>query len=247
MQQWAQGSEAIFRVDFETQAGGSFEPDAGSVIANINDPDAVQVATGPGVNINPGSYTFTWEVPVDAAVGVYELEWHATHNGLILGGSEFFEVTLPGALLVPDSITLLRSRADDPIPVGGTDADTEFPNDVLQSYLALTGNDMDRATLVVWQIKAARLSHLVDVVESGSERKLSQKARQAKTMLDYWTRIVSDASVLRSKALGGRVVARTASLDDSDPAWMLLQSTPFGDQYVRAYPTYRMVVSAAIL
>lgn len=46
---------------------------------------------------------------------------------------------------------------------------------------------MTQALSFFWEGNAAELAGLVDVEESGSSRKMSQAAKQAKEMADYWT------------------------------------------------------------
>lgn len=61
-----------------------------------------------------------------------------------------------------------------------------YGDSFLTDVLTRNGGDVFLAAAEVWGMKAARFSKLVDVTESGSSRKLSDKAKNATSMAAYY-------------------------------------------------------------
>lgn len=72
--------------------------------------------------------------------------------------------------------------------------DTYYTDPQMQEFLdRATSNSitsMDRAALYVWLEKLARYASMVDIVESGSERKLSQLYKNAAAQVALYTKYV---------------------------------------------------------
>ena len=78
-----------------------------------------------------------------------------------------------------DDVTLLRMVLQDtgPVPI--------LTDGMLLRLLDLSMS-MQHAAAIGWKIKAASLANLVDVTESGAERKLSQMFKNATAMIKVW-------------------------------------------------------------
>jgi hypothetical protein len=124
-------------------------------------------------------------------------------------------------------------------------SDTLFSNDDIADLLVYAGNDLDVATYEGWKRKAAHLQRLIDISESGSDRNLSQRFRQAKSMLDFWGGMLAAQASETSIAMAGRVVGRVVNLrQEEDPN----PGTPFSgySEHIRMYPTHRLLIPAIL-
>lgn len=117
-----------------------------------------------------------------------------------------------------------------------------FSTAEINGILSYAEGDLDTATLEGWKRKVAILAHLVDVAESGSDRLLSQRFRQAKAMLDFWAARIAEVEGARSGyiAVLGSVVNLRGTGRDPSPG------TPFSGyaENIRAYPTHRLLIPA---
>lgn len=174
----------------------------------------------------PGRWFYRWVgdgAVVDAATGY---AW--VNPALTSGALDLSEIDL--------TVWQLRAR------LGEAPGDYSiFGEDDLMEILAYADDDIDTATFEGWKRKAARLSRLIDVSESGSDRQLSQRYKQAKSMLDYWGKTLSDAGNAHADAIAGRVVGRVinwAKVEDPNPG------TPFSgySEHIHAYPTHRFLM-----
>lgn len=84
-----------------------------------------------------------------------------------------------------DQYNRLRRLLGDPIPAGKTDADAFFNNERLAELIESNHNIYGAAS-EGWDEKSAYYSDTVDVMENGSDRKLSQLFRNAKAMADKY-------------------------------------------------------------
>lgn len=75
---------------------------------------------------------------------------------------------------VPTLVENLRSLIGEKIPAGGSADNTSFTDDELADLINRHNGNLYLAAGEAWQTKAASAADLVDVAESGSERKLSQ-------------------------------------------------------------------------
>lgn len=81
-----------------------------------------------------------------------------------------------------EPIEMLRGMIGERVPPGGTEVDTNFIDAELEAILSHSQNRLYLAAALCWAMKAAFYADLVDISESGSERKLSQLTRQAREM-----------------------------------------------------------------
>lgn len=247
--QYAPGSRPVFYASFTDENLQPTDPD--EIIVRIYDPDGVlQYEGSEAVKDSTGNYHFdAYEIPEETSLGLWKIEWEAITNGQVSFGEENFDVTVGGVIVNPAGLVYhgpLRSRLGEVsrLDVDQNGSDTLFSNAEISEILTMQSYDLDRATLEGWQRKAAKLQHLIDISESGSERALSRKFIQARQMLDHWARRLSDASEARSAALTGRVVGKVLSLREEEP----LRAYPWGPttDVIRAYPTHRLLIPATL-
>lgn len=81
---------------------------------------------------------------------------------------------------------LVRLQCGESIPPGGTDADTMFTDQQIQTFLDTNNNSVNSATANAWRVKAANFAAQVDIVEGNSQRKMSQAYQQAQSQSHYW-------------------------------------------------------------
>lgn len=77
---------------------------------------------------------------------------------------------------------IVRRRLGEKIPVGGTDEDTNFTDDEIDSLIAENGGDLEKAAAAGWLEKAAAFAELVDTAEGTSKRSFSQMREHALDM-----------------------------------------------------------------
>lgn len=88
----------------------------------------------------------------------------------------------------------LRTRVGEPIPLGGTAADTLFSDLEIRDLLFRNGDDVDDCMVEAWEIKAAKLSTLVDISEGDQRRSLSQAYTAALKQAEYFKKHDSSSS-----------------------------------------------------
>jgi hypothetical protein len=95
-------------------------------------------------------------------------------------------------------IERLRMDLGETIPVGGTENDTLFTDEQMQSFLdAGVPGGYERAVWNGWRAKAAALSDLVDVTDGNASRAFSD-------LLDHATKMVSMYAHAGTGAVEGR-------------------------------------------
>lgn len=97
----------------------------------------------------------------------------------------------------------LRDLLGEPIPVGGTEADTLFTDEKIADLVLASEGDLDRAAYEGWRVKAALLSNLVDTTEGNSQKKFSQLLDNANDMVKLFLRSTSGLTEGRSRV--GRI------------------------------------------
>lgn len=248
---YSPGMEAKPTITFVNTSGDLADPESvsveirgpgGTVIASTDDPE----------RISPGFYTFTWLIPLDATLGLYEARWEAEIGGLVAVGEDPFEVESGGVVTPVDlqEIIVLRSRLAEPKPEGDADGtQTFFSDNTLQMMYAGAGGDLDEATLEGWMRKAAYYQQFYNVGESGSERQMSQKFRQAVAMVDIWRSVVNKNAQGRTGAsLRGSVVGRPVNLRQNGYVDAAPLSWPFSgySEHIRIFPTHRLMIPAIL-
>jgi hypothetical protein len=242
------GSTAQLTASVTSSSGASVTPD--EIVADIFDSSGTKVlSAGVPTLLMSGLYGVSYDIPEDAQVGLWRIEWTVTEDGLETFGDEFFEVELPDSVVVtPGEVIQSQLRArlgESKVDPDGDGSETFFDDDAVFELLTYADGDLDRATAEGWIRKMAKYARLVDVTESGADRKMSQKFKNAKEMVAFWNKIVSGAVIERQNALAGRVVGRAVNLrcDSSEPVL-----TPFSgySDHVREYPTHRLLIPAIL-
>jgi hypothetical protein len=135
----------------------------------------------------------------------------------------------------------LRRYLGDKIEVGQDETQKFFPNAEIDSLIEEYGGDLIAAAADGWTQKASKFADLIDIDESGSTRKLTQRYRQANERARYFAQRLVDAAVASSA--GFRAIAKVASLDESADEALGPYLTKIGSHgytEVRTYPTHRM-------
>jgi len=152
-------------------------------------------------------------------VDEHTVEFNVTVDSDALVGLRDVSVVLPDAstLVLAGSVAVtnfqslvkqLRLMIGERISAGKTAADTFFSDDELTDMLVRHSNNLYLAASEAWGAKAADRANLVDMSESGSERKLSQLFRSAKAMQEGY----SSAGLNIQESLVDRPVAKVASI-----------------------------------
>lgn len=237
---WSPGATATLTVTYTDDTGAAVDPT--SVVADIFDPNDVhEVVAGAPEHVSQGLYAYEYEIAPDAELGLWRIEWTAVISGEDVLGGEMFEVNPIGVnvnFASEVNASILRSRL--------SEHDDEIFNDAaIQDLLAYANGDLDAATYEGWLRKMARYQRLVDVVESGSDRKMSQKFKQAKVMVDLWGGFIGADNDQRSDAIAGRIVGRVVNLRCSDEPVLLTPFSGYSD-HIHMYPTHRLLIPAIL-
>jgi hypothetical protein len=247
---FAPGTTATLTATISEADGDLVTP--ASILVDIFDPDGLKVDDGVPTLVSPGLYKFDYPLLQSYKRGLWRIDWIVDVNSEIRAlGQEYFELydEASGPPTDPDAQfnALFRSRLSeikgDPM---GNGSDTFFTDSEIELISSLFDGNLDRATLEGWKWKVAKYAKLVDITESGSDRKLSQKFKQAKDMVALWRGILKDADDGLAAALAGRVVGRAVNLrddgcDTSNPY-------PFSgySDHIRIFPSHRMMIPAIL-
>lgn len=245
---YAPGTDAEFEATFTDSFGNLVDPD--TIHVDIWDSEGLQVLdNGIPTQLGLGSYQYVHAIPLDAPLGLWKVEWHAVVDGLNAFGEEIFEVDPAPEVTPSDQVahSRLRSRLGEvsKLPDDQNGSDTLFSTTDIADLLSYAEGDLDYATFEGWKRKAAHLSRLIDISESGSDRSLSQRFKQAKAMLDHWGKVLSETGNAHAGAIAGRVVGSVINMRKcEDP----LPGTPFSGytDHIRMYPTKRLVIPAIL-
>lgn len=246
---WSPGSVAELTVTFTKEDGTPTDPS--EVVTDIFGPDGQKVDDGVPERISVGFYKFDYAIPLDATEGLWRIDWTAQVGNLEVFGTENFEVADAGVIANPsDSImhSRLRSRlAESKTDPDGDGSETFFTDAEITDLLSYSENELDAATLEGWLRKKARYARLVDVSESGTDRKMSQKFKNAQAMVKFWSDFLGDVAGSRQEALAGRVVGRPVNLRCADDTG-LSSLTPFSgySEHIHAYPSHRLLIPAIL-
>ena len=152
---------------------------------------------------------------IDVPTALVEYAWAAEDTADLQGWYQgYFEVNYAGGkvLSVPNegyisvaftaltevvSETTLRLRrmVADRLPRDGDDTDTFWTNEDITDLLVWNGNNLTLAALAGWIEKAGFYAERVTVVESGSERKLSDIHKHCLNMIKYFTALAGPIAV----------------------------------------------------
>lgn len=245
--QFAPNQPADFTTTITNADGDPVTPD--SIVADVFDPSGQVVDDAIPTELSTGFFKYTYVIPADPEMGLWRINWKVVLNGQPAQGDEYFEVVPTGVIVAPaDEIaqSQLRARLGEPKENPAGDGSETFFTDIeIIDLLAYAGDDLDVATLEGWRRKMARFARLIDVNESGADRPLSQKFKNAKSMVEFWSGIAGAAVIARQNALAGRVVGKAVNLRCDPPKTLL---TPFSgySEHVRMYPTHRMLIPAIL-
>lgn len=143
--------------------------------------DSTLSFSGTGISVedlsfpDPDTIIATVEVTKTAEIGLRDVSVVAP---------DATTVTLAAGIAVTNFQSLtsqLRLLTGERIRPGKTDLDTNFSNDELIDIILRYRGNLYLAAAEVWQAKAAENADLVDIAESGSERKLSQLFKNMST------------------------------------------------------------------
>lgn len=237
---WAQGAEALFSADFVTADGGAVDLVVNPAV-QILDPDSILVTSGTGTPLDGGRYNFAWDVPDDAELGMWRITWDGTStDGVELFGQEWFEVVEPGTVVFSGGLSTLTNMLDRRFP-GMPESSYFFTDEEIHSIYLKNDQNVEQAAIEGWLIKAAVFAELVDQSEGGTDRRLSQKFRNAMAFVKYLTDKADSASLARLK--GRRVVGKPINLRGElhDPMGVFAGGWHNGNtpMYVRTYPLKR--------
>jgi hypothetical protein len=237
---WSPGTTATLTVSYTDDDGNPLDPT--SVVADIFDPNDVhEVVAAVAEHVSLGLYLYEYDIAPDAELGLWRVEWTAVVSGEDVLGGEMFEVNPIGVNVNFSSeinSSILRSRLGEP-------SDEIFDDAAITDLISYADGDLDLATLEGWKRKMARYARLVDVIESGSDRKMSQKFKQAKIMVDVWSDIIGAGEDAHASAMMGRVVGRVVNLRCTDNEAPLTPFSGYAD-HIREYPTHRLLLPAIL-
>lgn len=133
----------------------------------------------------------------------------------------------------------LRMYLADPLNSDGVDDYSFFKNDEIDDLLVQAEQSLFLAAYLGWAIKAAKYAELVDVMESGSQRNLSQKHRQAILQMKWFFDVAERDTATRDSV--GRVAGKVAKILTTGIDKVVVNEY-IGEQptSVRQYPTHRM-------
>lgn len=215
-------------------------------IIRIED-NVIVFADGVPERISLGFYKASWDIPIDASLGAYRIHWKVVIEGIPANGYEAFDV---GTTEMTADQQLLNERLRARLSEEKTDefsdgSETMFKDSAIFDMLGMTGNDLNLATLEGWIRKAAKLSRLIDISESGTSRELSQKFKAANTMIDLWTSRCGKDAEGRLAAMRGRVVGRAVNLREERPTvaqWQQMPKRAESDTIV-SFPDHEIIIS----
>lgn len=142
-------------------------------------------------------------------------------------------------VVTPEQITRLRRLVGDKLSDAGDDSDTFWKDSELEDILNEANGSMNLAAYKGWQEKAAEYARLIDISESGADRRLSQRHVNATRMVEIFRKNIADGFDSPGKS---RVVARVASLDEcpiSDAVAVPGEIYEVSGDNIRYYPLKR--------
>lgn len=107
-------------------------------------------------------------------------------------------------------IARFRRMIGEPTETSYSDGDITT---ILQAVTVDTVTNWNLAAMTVWEEKAAKYAGLTDIVESGSERKLSQLHKQALGQVKLYTdKVSAELGVSSAVVAGIRVPGRSSAV-----------------------------------
>jgi len=107
-----------------------------------------------------------------------------------------------------DAVSRLRALLGERVVSGDDISNSFFTDEEVFGLLNMANQNLNLAAMYGWSIKAAEFARLIDYDESGSNRKLSQRYRQAQSQLTFFQQQVTadSAAVASMDAVGPKVL-----------------------------------------
>lgn len=236
------GTTKTFEIALYDYAGALV--DADNIVINVEQPGGGYLYEDVvPVHVAQGRYEYEFVIPSDADPGTWSGVWEATRDGVLQIKREDITVVSAGSLLTdPYSITGLRLLLWEQIPEGGTEADTNFTDTQLALVLAMGNGVLSRAAAIGWSIKGGKYSKMIDISESGSNRRLNQLFTNCERMWKQFS-VEAEKEETLVLAAGSRAVGAVgfSILGDSAPAELvsLFASYKMDSVNIRAFPLKR--------
>jgi hypothetical protein len=214
--------------------GGTF---TGNVIYRLStgalvDPTSpyVDILDPAGNNVSPhtlltrsdvGVYHVTFIVPINAPLGDWTMRYFGIISGAEVSSQQTFNVFAAGAVsAINRTVNRLRLLIGEKIPLGGTETDTRYTDDELIAVYYANNEDLTKTVAELWLTKAAMFTELVDVMESGTQRSLSQMARAANAQAAVWEKrvVAYDAAWAATYRVPGKAIKLYTR--DCLPRWL---------------------------
>ena len=217
---------AVDAIFIEAGTANRYDPD--SVSVTILNSSGVIVDTSTNViHTEEGVYRFSFQVPLGASLGYWTVRFSGVTEDATTEESVVFEVSNFTAGEEAELLTLLRLRIGERVPLGGSAADTMFSDEEILSVFN-SASDVDQATMLLWQHKAAEFASQIDRSESGSEVRLSQLFKNAQTQADRWQATIDSRSAEAASA--ARVVGQSVAWARPDCDANRVHWTPMGNR-----------------
>lgn len=138
-------------------------------------------------------------------------------------------------------IEKLRLLLWEKVPQEGQDTDTHFTDVELAVVLELAGGSMNGAAAIGWSIKGGLYSEMIDINESGSNRRLNQLFTNAERMWKRYSDLAAGEMVLvtAAKSRVAPVSFKILGEDDQDLAISLFTRYTLADYNTRVFPLKR--------
>lgn len=104
----------------------------------------------------------------------------------------------------PDAVTQLRLLVGERIKTGKDETSTFFTNEELVDIININHGNLYLAAGYCWDAKAAYYAGMVDINESGSDRKLSQLFRSAEKRAEVYRKAGEELALAFINRVGGR-------------------------------------------
>jgi hypothetical protein len=108
MERVAQGGTVTLTAQFQNGVGDLVDPTTPTI--DIIDADGLELVTNATpTRISLGNFSYAYVVPADGPVGIWHAHWGGTVDGAAAGGDDWFNVVVPGELLVLKAYSTLAA------------------------------------------------------------------------------------------------------------------------------------------
>jgi hypothetical protein len=209
----------------------------------IRRPDnTTALAATAATEVSTGVWRYEYAVASGEQTGLWTVEWTGTTpTSATLEAEDSFLVVPQGYADTQSDLNQLRMALSERIPLGGTEADTNFSTAELAQLMLMADGLLERAAAIGWAVKGGDLYDVIDVSENGSERKMSQLFEHCKKTWEFWDRkataLEKDALVASSR-VPGRGVDIYGFLNNGSTVISMFSS--YDADSVKTFPLYRM-------